>query len=104
MLKLDLLRLRQAERAADIRERFLREDNRAGTHCANLADELNVLDSFREELQTAAILFEKTQARAIDLAVDQQSDQTFVAQARSERKFALRDVKSRFGVAESLVV
>ncbi len=48
MLKLDLLRLRQTERAADIRERFVGENNRAGTHCANPADKLNVFDGFGE--------------------------------------------------------
>src|SRR5262249_4596849 len=104
MFELDLLRLRQAERATDIGKRFLSEHDRAGTHRTNLADELNVFDGLRKQLQTAAILFEKTQARAIDLAIDQQTDQTFVTEAGSEREFPLRDIKSRFGVAESLIM
>ena len=40
----------------------------------------------------------------IDLAVDEQTHETFVAQADSERQFALGDVESGFGIAQSLVV
>ena len=104
MLKLDLLRLRQTESSGDVCKWFLRKDDRAGSHGSDLADELNVFDGFGEELQTAAILFEKTKTRTIDLAVDEQTDQPFMAQTGSERDFALRYIESRFCVAESLIV
>jgi len=71
VLKLDLLRLRHAESTADVCKWFLGEHDRAGTHGANLADELNVFNCFREELQAAAILFEEAKSRAIDLAVEE---------------------------------
>ena len=82
----------------------LRKHDRARSHGANLADELNVFDRFGEELQTAAILFEKAQSRAIDLTVDQETNQTLVAQARREGQFALRDVERGFRIAEWLIV
>ena len=104
MLKLDLLRLRDAESARDVGKRLLREDDRAGPHCSDSADKLNVLDRFGKELQTATVLFQKTQPRAIDLAVDEQAHEPFVTETRSERKFALRDVEGGFSVAEWLVV
>ena len=104
MLKLDLLRLCQTKSASDVREGLLREDDRRGSHRANLADKLNVFDCFRKELQTTAILFEKTQARAIDLAVDQQTQQALMTEAGSERQLALGYVKSGFSVTESLIV
>src|SRR6185503_12236935 len=104
VLKLDLLRLRQSERTADISKRFLRENDRAGTHRADLADKLNVFDGFGEELQAAAVLFEKAKTRAIDLTVDEQSYEPLVAQARGEGKFALSDVERRFRIAQPLTV
>jgi hypothetical protein len=104
VLELDLLRLGHAEGAADVRERLLREHDRARPHRPDLADKQNVFDRFREEFQAAAILFQKTESRSIDLAVDKQADQPFVAQARRESEFALGDVEGRFGVAERLTV
>ena len=59
MLKLDLLRLCQSESSCDIRERFLRKNDRTGTDRPDLADELNILDCCGEELQTAAVLFKE---------------------------------------------
>ncbi|HEU5131936.1 MAG TPA: hypothetical protein VFT26_07540, partial [Pyrinomonadaceae bacterium] len=43
------------------------------------------------------------QTRAIDLAVDKQADETFVAQARCEGQFSLGDVKGGFRVTEAFV-
>src|SRR5215467_4022094 len=103
MLEFDLLRLRDSESAADVGKRFLRQHDRARAHRANLADELDVFDRFGEEFQTAAILFEKTQSRAIDLAIDQQTNEAFVAEARGEVEFALGDVESGFSFAERLI-
>src|SRR6185503_14542110 len=104
MLKLDLLRLRQAKGAGDVGERLLRKDDCSGTHHSNRADELNVFDRLGETLQTAAILFEKAQARAIDLTVEKQTDETRMAQAGREGQLSLRYVKRRLGVAEWAVV
>src|SRR6185295_18358728 len=103
VLKLDFLRLGHPKRTADVGKRFLREYDRARTHRPDLANKLNVFDCFREQLQTAAILFEKAESRAINLAVNEETDQTFVAQTRREGEFALRDVESGFGVAEKSV-
>src|SRR6185503_11699694 len=93
VLKLNLLRLRQSESAANVGKWLLRENDRAGPHRPDRADELNVLDCFREVVQAAAILFKKTQARAIDLAVDEQANETLVAEAGREREFSLCDVE-----------
>ena len=71
MLKLNLLCLRESESTGDISKRLLREDDRARPYCTDLADKLNVFDRFREELQTAAVLLEETQAWAVNLAVDE---------------------------------
>ena len=71
VLKLDLLRLGQSERAANVGEGFLGEDDRAGANSANRADELNVFDCFGEVVQAAAVLFEEAKTRTIDLAVDE---------------------------------
>jgi hypothetical protein len=104
VLKLDLLRLRQSERAANVGERFLREDDRAGPNGANRADELNVFDCFGEVVQAAAILFEEAKTRTIDLAVDEETNQAFVTEARCEGQLSLGYVERRFGVAEPSVV
>ena len=104
MLKIDLLRLRDAESAADVGEWFLGEDDCAGSHRADLADKLDVFDCFREELQAAAILFEKPEPWTIDLRIDQQANKTFVTETGCESKFALRDVEGRLGVAQKSIM
>jgi len=104
VLKLDLLRLRQSESAANVRERFLREDDRSRSHGANRADELNVFDCFRKVVQAAAILFEKAKTRTIDLAVDEKTHEAFVTEAGREWQFSLRYVERGFSVAETFVV
>ena len=101
MLKLNLLRLRQTESAANVRERFLREDDRARPHRPDCTDELNVFDCFSEVVQAAAVLFEEAKTRAIDLAVDEQTNETFVTEAGRKRQLSLGDVESGFRVAES---
>jgi hypothetical protein len=65
---------------------------------------LYVFDCFRKELESPAILFEKAQPGPIDLAVDEETDQTLMAQAGSEGKFSLRYVERGLGVAEPTVV
>ena len=42
--------------------------------------------------------------RAIDLAVDEESHESFVPEAGCEREFALSDVERSFGITQSLVV
>src|SRR5262249_11756193 len=74
VLELDLLRLRQSESTSNVRKWFLSKNDRAGSHGSDLANELNVFNRLCEELQAAAILFEETQTRTIDLAVDEQTD------------------------------
>ena len=76
----------------------------AGPHRANPAEELYVLDCFGEELQTSAILFEKSQARAIDLAIHQQANETLVAQTGCKRQLALGYVEGRLRFAERLIM
>src|SRR5205807_6465674 len=93
VLEFNLLRLRQTERPGDVRERLLREDNRGGTHSAHRADEVHVFDSVRKEFQSAAILFEKAHARAINLPFDQRAHQSLVAETWSEEQLALRHIK-----------
>src|ERR1044071_3180160 len=104
VLEFDLLRLRQAERAGDVCKRFLCENDCAGAHGPDFADELNVFDCCGEELQTAAILFEKTKTRASVLALDEQPQEPLMAQAGREGKFALRDVERRFCVTQPPIV
>src|SRR6185369_9614948 len=93
MLKLDLLRLRQSERTANVGERFLRKHDGAWTHRPDGADELNVFDRLGKVVQTTAILLEEAKTRTIDLAVDQQTNQTLVTETWCERKFSLGDVE-----------
>src|SRR5215204_18705 len=100
MLKLDLLSLRKPERAADVSKWLVCKNDRAGPHRPDLTDELNVFDCFGEELQAAAVLFEKAQSRAIDLAVYQQPHQSFMAQAGSEGQLALCYVERSLNVAQ----
>ena len=104
MLKLDLLRLCESEGAGDVGKGLLREDNRAGADSAYRADELDVLDGFRKTLQAAAILFEEPQTRAIDLAVNQQTDETLVAEAGREGQLALRHIERSLGITEWTIV
>jgi hypothetical protein len=66
--------LRQAELAGDVGNGLLRKHDCPRPDRTDNAGELNVFDCFRESLQSAAILFEKTQTRPIDLAVNQQAD------------------------------
>src|SRR5437764_4767222 len=80
VLKFNLLSLRQTKLAGNIGNRLLRKHNCSRSHYANAADKLNILDGFRKTLQAAAILFEKTQSRPIDLAIDQQTNQTLMSE------------------------
>jgi hypothetical protein len=59
VLKLDLLRLRQTERARDVGKRLARKHDRRGTHGSYCADEAHVFYGLRETLQAASILLEK---------------------------------------------
>ena len=99
VLKLDLLRLRQTKRARDVSKRLLGKNDRAWSHGANFTDKLHVFDCFREALEAAAILFKKSQARTIDLAVYQQPHETFVTKTGRELKFTLRDIEGGLGIA-----
>src|SRR5256885_16555389 len=100
MFKLNLLRLRETKRAGDVGERLLREDDGAGAHRANGANEEDVFDGLRKALQAAAILFQKSQTRAVNLAINQEPDQAFMAQAGSKRQLPLRHIKCGLCVAE----
>ena len=71
MFELDLLSLRESKFTSDVGKGLLRKHDRAGSDGANAARKLNVFDCFREALQPAAILLEKSQARPVDLAVNQ---------------------------------
>ena len=104
VFELDFLRLRQSKLARDIGDRLLRKHDRARPHGANPAGKLNVFDSFGKALQSTTILFEKTKARAINLAVDEQTNETFVTEHRREGKLALRAVKRGGSFAERLAV
>ncbi len=104
VLKLDLLRLRQAERAGDVGKRLARERDRAGTHAPDRAHERHVLDGAREPIQLAAILFEKAYARSINLTIDQQPHESFMPQAWRERQLPLRHIKGGLGRAQTSVV
>ena len=104
VLKLDLLRLREAERARDVSKRLLREHDRCGPHGANRADEVHVFDGLCEQLQAAAILFQKAQARPINLAVDKQAHEPRVTKHRGERQLALSNVERRLRFAQLFVV
>src|SRR5688572_3507320 len=77
---------------------------RAGSNGPHLTHELNVFNRLGKKLKTATILLEKTQTRPIDLTVDEQSYQTFMAQAGREWQLSLSDVKGRLRVAQSSVV
>ena len=50
VLKLDLLRLRQPERARDVCKRLARESDRARPHTTHRADERHVFNRMREPL------------------------------------------------------
>src|SRR6185436_12551746 len=78
VFELDLLCLRETELAGDIGNRLLPKHDCSRTHGADDTGELKVLDGLRESLQAAAILLEETQAWSIDLAIDQQSNQSLV--------------------------
>src|SRR5215510_8159200 len=52
----------------------------------------------------APVMSAKTQTRAVHLAVDQQTHQSFVSEAGDKWKFALRYVKGGFGIAQPLIV
>lgn len=104
MLKFDFLGLSESEGSGDVREWLLRKDDRCRSHGADSADELHVFDGFREESQSATVLLQEAQARPINLAIDKESNKPFVAQAGSERQFALGNVERRLGVAQLLVV
>ena len=54
-------------------------------------------------MKDAAVLFEKTQTRAIDLAVYQEANETFVAEHWCEGQFSLCDVERCFRVAEASI-
>ena len=71
MFELDLLRLRQGERPGDVSEGFVGEDDRAGRYGAHTPDEMHVFDGSGEKLQSAAILRDEPQARAIQVTVNQ---------------------------------
>ena len=60
--------------------------------------------AFAKRLQSAAVLFEKSQTRAIDLTVDQQTDQAVMAQAGSKRQLSLRHIERGLGIAEWTVM
>src|SRR5436309_4226979 len=95
MFEFDLLSLRESKFTSDVGKGLLRKHDRAGSDGANAARKLNVFDCFREALQPAAILLEKSQARPVDLAVNQQPNQTLMAENRGERKLALRTLEGR---------
>ena len=100
VLELDLLRLGEAKPPRDVGKRLLWKDDRAWTDGPNAAGKLNIFDGLGEALQSAAILFEEAQSWPIDLAVDEQANQTLVSQHRRERKLSLRAVESRRRFAE----
>src|SRR5882724_1599093 len=102
MFELDFLSLGQAEGAGDVGKGLLRKDDRTWSHRANAALELHVLDCFGKKLQSATILLEETQARSIDLAVDQKPDQALMAETRGKRQFSLRYIKSSEGITQFL--
>ena len=104
MLEFDLLCLSEAELSGDVRDGLLGKHDRSGMNGANTAGKLNVFDRFGEALQATAILLKKTQAWPIDLAVNQEPDQSFMTEHRRERELALRYVEGRDHVAERFVM
>src|SRR5437762_13904466 len=104
MLELDLLGLREAELAGDIRDRLLRKHDRSRPRRANEADKLNVFDGLGESLQAPAVLLEKSHARPIDLAVNEQTNQAFMSQHRRKRQLALRHIERRDRFTQRLPV
>src|ERR1041385_686283 len=104
MFEFDLLSLRESKSTSEVGKGLLRKHDRAGSDGANAAGKLNVFDCFREALQPAAVLLEKSQARPVDLAVNQQPNQTLVAEDRGERKLPLRTIEGRGCFAERLVM
>jgi len=83
---------------------LLRKDDGPRTHCPDPADKLDVFDCFGKPLQTAAVLLQKSQPRAVNLAIDQETDQALVAQARGERQLSLSHIKCRPEVTEWTVM
>jgi hypothetical protein len=104
MFEFDLLSLRQPESASDIGEWLARENDRSWTNGPDSTDELNIFNCFGEELQPAAILFEKSQARAIDLAINEKTYQAFMTKAGSKRELPLGNVEGRFGITQAAIV
>jgi hypothetical protein len=104
MLKLDLLSLRQTESAGDVGKRFVGENDRTWSYGSDSAHELNVFNCFGEKLQSAAILFEESQTRSIDLTVNQQTHKAFMTQAGSEWELSLCDVESCFRITQAAIV
>ena len=104
MFKLDLLGLCECESARDVSKRLLGEHDCSGTHGPDGADKLDVFDGLGESLQAAAILFEEPETRTIDLAINQQTDETLMAQAGCERHLPLRHIKRSSGITERAIV
>src|SRR5574341_1023008 len=104
VFEFDLLGLRQTELAGNVGNRLLWKHDRAGTHRSDAAGELNVFDCFREALQSTAILFEKTQPRAIDLTVDQKTHEALVPKNGGKRELPLGAIEGGGDLAKWLVV
>ncbi|HEU4479403.1 MAG TPA: hypothetical protein VFR80_12865 [Pyrinomonadaceae bacterium] len=104
MLELNLLGLRQAESTGYIGERLLGKDDSGRPHGANFTGELHVFDGFGKELQTTAVLLEEAEPGAIELTVDEQTNEAFVPEARREGEFTLGDVEGRLSIAKLLIM
>jgi hypothetical protein len=98
MFEFDFLGLGKSEIAGDIGKRLLSKDDCTWAHCPNRADEMHIFDGLGKQLQSAAILLEKSDSGPVDAAFDKQFDQSFMSQARRKWKLTLRYVKRRLRI------